>query len=203
MPGVFGDQDVGHHRLGRQPAFDQPFRRRRLHHSLRAGPAGVFGTVRHDHPELRRDHVKPLRGLLADHMHGRPTAGAIGVFRLDRHIHARQMGGQRAAIDAALFAARPGGHWIPLVVVGLAAGNGLLDVLERQKELLGIELLRPPAELRTLQLAQQMPQTIKLGRRLVALGERGITLRPRRREERLQRFDIHRQLRCGVAHAPN
>ena len=27
MPSIFGNQDRGHHRLGRQPAFDQPFRR--------------------------------------------------------------------------------------------------------------------------------------------------------------------------------
>ena len=203
MPGVFGDQDVGHHRLGRQPALDQPFRRRRLHHRLLAGPAGIFGTVRHDHPELRRDHVEPLRGLLADHMHGRPAAGAIRVFRLDRHIDARQMGGKRAAIGAALVGARSCGRRVLLVVVGLVAGNGLLDVLERQKQLLGIELLRAPAKLRALQLAQQMPQAVDLRQRLVALGDRGVALRTRRREQRLQRFDIHRKLRCGLAHARN
>jgi hypothetical protein len=37
---------------------------------------------------------EPLRRLLADHMHGRPAARAVGVFGLDRHIHAplRQSG---------------------------------------------------------------------------------------------------------------
>ena len=131
MPGVFGNQDIGHHRLGRQPAFDQAFRRRRLNHSFLAGPAGVFGTVRHDHPELRRDHVETLRGLLADHLHGRPAAGTVGIFGLDRHIHPRQMGGKRAAVDAALFGARSCGHDVLLVVVGLVRRNSLLDVLKR------------------------------------------------------------------------
>ena len=89
-----------------------------------------------------------------------------------------------------------------LVVVGLVAGNGLLDVLERQKQLLRIELLRTPAELRALQLMQQMPQAINLRQRLVALGERGVALCTRRHKERLQRFDIDRKLRCGAfAHA--
>jgi hypothetical protein len=37
--------------------------------------------------------------------------------------------------------------------------------------------------------------------RLVALGERSVTLRTRRCEERLQRFNIHGQLRCDLAHA--
>ena len=36
-----------------------------------------------------------------------------------------------------------------------------------------------------------------------ALGKRGVALGPRRREERLQRVDVHWQLRCGVAHARN
>jgi hypothetical protein len=159
--------------------------------------------VRHEHAELRRNDIEPLRGLLADHVHRRPAAGAIGVFGLDRHIHARQMGGKRAAIGTALVGAHPGGRRVLPVVVGLAAGNGLLDVLDRQKQLLGIELLRTAAELRALQLAQQMPQAIELRQRLVAIGERGVALRPRRREQRLQRGDIHRRLRCDVAHARN
>ena len=108
------------------------------------------------------------------------------------------MGGKRAAIGAALLGARARADRVLLVVVGLVAGNGLLDVLERQKQLLRIELLRAPAELRALQLAQQMPQAIDLRQRLVALGERGVALGARRREERLQRVDVLRKLRCGV-----
>lgn len=64
-------------------------------------------------------------------------------------------------------------------------------------------ILRTPAELRALQLAQQMPQAIDLRQRLVALRERGVALHTRRREQRLQRVDIHRKLRFGVAHARN
>jgi hypothetical protein len=41
MPGVFGNQHVGDHRLGRQPTLDQPFRRWRLNHSLFAGTASI------------------------------------------------------------------------------------------------------------------------------------------------------------------
>jgi hypothetical protein len=47
-----------------------------------------------------------------------------------------------------------------------------------------------PAELRTLQLAQEMPQAIDLRQRVVALGDRGIALRPRRRHQRMQHFDV-------------
>lgn len=59
VPGIFGDQHMGDHRLGRQAALDQPLRRRRLNHAIRAGPTGVFGTVGDDHAELRRDDVEP------------------------------------------------------------------------------------------------------------------------------------------------
>jgi hypothetical protein len=107
-------------------------------------------------------------------MHGRLATGTVGVFGLDRHIHARQMGGKRAAIGAALFATRPCGRRVLLVVGGLVCGNGLLDILECQKHLLGIELLRTPAELCTLQLAQEMPQAIDLRKRTVALCNRGV-----------------------------
>jgi hypothetical protein len=56
-------------------------------------------------------------------------------------MHARQMGGKCAAIGATLLGASAGTGLVLLVVLGLAAGDGLLDVLERQSELLGIELL--------------------------------------------------------------
>ena len=200
MPGVFGDQHVGDHRLGRQPALDQPLRRRRLHHRLRAGPAGIFGTMRHDHPELRRNDVEPLRCLLADHMHGRAAAGTVGVFRRDRHIDTRQMRRASAPRLARRLSARAVPPPGPSCLGGLVAGNGLLDILERQKQLIGIELLRAAAELRALQLAQQMPQAIILRQRLVALGNRGVALRPRRRKQRLQRFDVGRKLICDLAH---
>ena len=45
-----------------------------------------------DHAELRRDDVKPLRRLLADHMHRRAAAGAVGIFWRNRHVDVRQMG---------------------------------------------------------------------------------------------------------------
>ena len=51
--GVFADQDMGDQRLGRQPALDQPRRRRRLDHGALAGAAAILGPAGDDHPELR------------------------------------------------------------------------------------------------------------------------------------------------------
>jgi hypothetical protein len=49
-------------------------------------------------------------------------------------------------------------------------------------------------------LTQEVPQAVILRQRLVALGDRGVTLRTCRRQQRMQRFNVRRELRCGFAH---
>jgi hypothetical protein len=200
VPGIFGDQHKGDHRLGRQAALDQPFGCRRLNHGIRAGPASIFWPMRDNHSELRRDDIEPLRRLLADHVHRRAAAGAVGIFRRNRHIDMRQMRGKCAAAAATFVGAVGGARRVLLVLGGLVAGNGLLDVFERQKQLLGIELLRAATKLGALQLTQQMPQAIHLRQCLVALDDRGVPLCARRRDQRLQRLDVGRKLIGDVAH---
>ena len=111
------------------------------------------------------------------------------------------MGGKRTAIDAALFGPRLGGHHVLLVLIGLVRRNRLLDILKRHKQLLGVKLLRTPAKLRTLQLAQKVSQSVNLRTRLVALGDRSVALRAYRCHQRMQRFDVRRKLRRNLAHA--
>ncbi len=202
MPGVFGDQHRGHHRLSRKPALDQPLGGRRLNHRLLAGAASVFGTVRHDRPELRRDDVESLGGFLDDHMHGRAAARAGLVLGLDRHMDAWKMGGKRAAIGPALFCAGASAPLVLLVVGRLARGDRLLDILERQGELVRIELLGPTAELHALQLMQEMLQAIDLRQGLIARRTRRVALGERDREPRLQLRDFDRRLIRALAHAP-
>jgi hypothetical protein len=84
---------------------------------------------------------------------------------------------------------------------GFLGGDGLLDIFERQTQLIGIELLRAPAELRTLQLAEQMAQAIELGERLVTFGDRRIPFGAHRLHQRMQRFDFGRELGCDLDHA--
>ena len=91
MPSIFGDQDRGHHRLGRQPALDQPFRRWCLDHALFAGPAGVLGTMRHDHPILGGDDVETLGGVLPDPVLEAAAARAGLIRYIDDDLFARQM----------------------------------------------------------------------------------------------------------------
>ena len=113
------------------------------------------------------------------------------------------MRGQYVAAAASFFGAVGGTRRVLFVLGGLVGGNGLLNVLERQKQLLGIELLRAATEPRTLQLAQQMPQPIVLRQRLVALGDRRVALRARRRKQCLQRLDVGRKMICDLAHVRN
>ena len=88
-----------------------------------------------------------------------------------------------------------------LLLFGLGRGNRLLEILQRQAELIGIEPLRVPAELHALQLADQLAQPVVLLGEPGLLGAFGIALGPRRQHQRTQRRDILGQgLRVG--HGP-
>ena len=100
--GVLGDDDMGHGRLGRQPALDQPRRRRRLHHAVLAGPTGVLGATHHQHPQLRGHDVQPLGDVLADPVHGAAAARAGLVLDIDDRLDARQVRRQRSAVGPPL-----------------------------------------------------------------------------------------------------
>jgi hypothetical protein len=89
MVGVLGDDHLRHQRLGRQAALDQPLRRRHLGDLALAGAAGILEPPRDDHLELRRHHVQPLRGVLADADLQPAAAGAALVGDVEHHLFAR------------------------------------------------------------------------------------------------------------------
>ena len=161
---------MGDQPLGRQPALDQPRRRRGLHHPLLAAAAGIFRPAGDDDLVLRRDHIEPLRAVLADHLHRAAAAGAGGVLGLDDDLDPRQMLGQRAAAGPARLGAGALQRRIGLLLLGLGFGDGLFEILQREIELVGIELLRAPAELQPLQLADQVAKTVILGGKPGILG---------------------------------
>ena len=106
-------------------------------------------------------------------------------------MNARQMGGQRAAIGcgASRRARAPPPGSVLSSSASLAAIACSISSSAR-RELLRIELLRAPAKLHAPQLLQQVLQAVILRQRLVALGNRRVPLRQRRREQRLQHCDI-------------
>ena len=159
--GVFADQDVGHQGLCRQPALDQPRGCCGLDHRALAGTAAIFGAAGDDHLELGRDDVKALRDVLADPVQRAATAGTDLLGRLDHDLFARQVLGQRAAIDTPLLAARRFQRRVGLLVLHLGFGERLLDVLEGQLELIGIgRLLGAAPEQGPLQLLDDRPQLL-------------------------------------------
>ena len=164
--GELGGHDVCDQRLRRQAALDQVRRRRRLDDArptLRAGVARADGD---QHAILRGHDVEPLGPILADPDHLPAAARAALVLRLDHPLDARQMGRQRAMglrPFSRAYLRRLVGRGA-LLVSGLRLRDGGLDLLERQRELVGVELLRARAEPGAAHLAQErlQPRRISL-----------------------------------------
>jgi hypothetical protein len=150
------------HRLGRDAAFDQPRRRGRLHHSARAGAASKFRTPRHDHPELRRDHVEPLGGVLADHRHRRPAAWAGSILGRERHFDPRQVRRQSTTAGAPLGRIVLAQLGVLLLRLRLIFGDRLLERLQAQLQLFLRQALGAGTEMHPRQLQQQMAQPVIL-----------------------------------------
>jgi hypothetical protein len=162
MVGIAGHQHMRHQRLGRDPALDQARRCRRLHHRAGAAPAGELRSLGHDDPELRRDHVQPLGGVLANHRHRRPAARARGVLGRQRHLNPRQMCRQRTATGPPLGRIVPAQRRVLLLGLGILFGNRLLKGFQTQLQLFLRQPLGAGAEVHARQLQQQMTQPVIL-----------------------------------------
>ncbi len=164
-------------RLGGHAAIDGSLRRRGDDHGTLAGAAGVAGTARDAHPQLRGRDVQLLGAKFVDGVQRAPAAGAFAALDVDHHLVAGQVRGQRTEI-----AVGPGTAPLPPLVLdrvrrvlgGLVLGDGLLDVLQPELELVRIELLGAAAKLVTRQALDQQPQLVVLrGQRRVLLHRRG------------------------------
>ena len=123
--------------------------------------------------------------------------GAAGRRRRWDDLDPRQMLGQRAAPGAPLFRVGRAQRRIGLFLFGLTRGNGLFEIFQSQVELVGIELLRTPAELHALQLANQVAQSVVLTSELIAFfdephlfGPFGIAFGLRCQHQRAQRYNV-------------
>ena len=207
MIGIACHQHMGDHCLGRDAALDQPRRRRCLHDGAGAGPAGELRTLGYDHPKLRRDHVQPLRGVLADYRHARPAARARRVNGCQRYLDPRQVGGQCTTARAARGGIVQAPLGIPLLRLGICFGDCLLDRFEAQLQLFLRQTLRPGAEMHPSQLQQQMTQPVILCQQDVPLRDRRITFRHHCQHQRAQCFNAFGQAlqvgAWGIHHATN
>jgi hypothetical protein len=173
----FCHQHVRQQGLGGHPAGDRPLGSGSLHHHFRAGPAAVAGAADHLHPQLGGDEVEHLAHVFADRVQRPAAAGAALVLDIDQGLDPRQVRRQ-AAQAASAGPRRPRSIATPRsgLLRRLGGRRGLLEVLQAELQLVGVELLRAPAELAALQLPDQEPQLLDLGLGRVTLGTDGIPL---------------------------
>jgi len=162
MIGIFGHQNLGDGGLGRQSAFDQPGRSRRLHDTVFARSAGVFGPPGDENAELRRYHVQPLAPVFADPVQIALATGAGLVVDIDDNLDPRQMRRQRAAVRAALASPRRAAIRRAFVLLCLTGCCNLLDVFKAQQHLVLGQRLRLAAKAMPLQFLDDLTQPLAL-----------------------------------------
>jgi hypothetical protein len=165
-----GRQSAGHDMLGRM----------RLNHGLRTTTTGVSGAPRHQHLELRRDHVEPSGYVLAYLRHLPTAARTQDARRLDHTFNPGQVRREMTEVACRLagcLAARPGKRSLGLLLRSLKHTLRQFCILERQVELVGRQLLGAFAELLALRCAQDIFQPtiglLHLGQRRFDLGKAG------------------------------
>jgi hypothetical protein len=168
MPSVFADQHMRDQSFGRQAGADQPLRRGCLDDGAGASAAAVFRATGDENTVRRRDDVEPLGFLLADHVHRPAATGARSRLRLDHHLDPPQMRRQRFALTR-LGPRAPRRRSFLRRRLTLRAGN--LAFFERELQLVGVEPLQIPAELRSLELPDELAHPLDPAEQFVALGD--------------------------------
>ncbi len=170
--GVLGHQHVREQGLGRHPAGDRPLRARapappppRRPGSRSGGggspsPAAGPGRCRASRSRPRRSTcmAPPQQGQLLSSTSTSTSTRGRCAGRAPR-LRRRDRGGRGVAAPCRR-----------LLLRRLGGGHGLLEVLQAELQLVGVELLRAPAEPPALQLPDQEPQLLDLGLRRVTLG---------------------------------
>lgn len=164
--GEFADQHVGDQGLGGEPAIDRTGRCRRLHDWGVAGATGLARPTEHLHPEERRHDVEHPAHRLADLMQ-RPAAAGTGlVVAIHHHLDLRQA--LRQLVHGTLAPPARGCRRVRGVRRhrGLrrsrCGGFGLLEILDRQRQLVGIDLLGARPEPVPLELSDQQMELVDL-----------------------------------------
>lgn len=174
---ILRDDHVREHGLGRQATLDQMRRGRRLHDLGAAVRTGVARPHRDEDPVLRRHDVEALRTILADAHHVAAAARAADAVGLDHPLDLGQMLRQgtrltlRPILLGLLGCLRPPAFRL----LGLADRH--LDVLERQRHLVGVELLRGAAEPRAPEL---LDEVLQAGDMDLEVGDLRLEMLPRR-----------------------
>ena len=102
--------------------------------------------------------IEQLARVLADRVQGPAAAGAALALDVDQHLDPRQVRRQGAQVASPNPRCPRGAAPCRQLLLGrLGRRRGLLEVLEAELELVGIEPLRASAEPAALQLLDQEP----------------------------------------------
>ncbi len=142
--GILGHQNLRDQRFGGDATFDDPCRRGNLHDRVLARAAAIARAPGDQHAEGGGDDIKALGDILADLVERAAAAGAGLLLNIDDLLDPFEMGGQRSAVGLARALAPCLGHCG--ISCGMHAAKRRLDILQRQLELIGIELLGLAAE---------------------------------------------------------
>ena len=126
---------------------------------------GVTGPAGNAHPQLCGHDVQLLGAQLVDRVQRAAAAGAVAILDVDHHLVTGKMGRKGAVIAV-------GPSFVPLtllvfrrvrrVLTRLVLGDGLLEVLQSELELIGIELFGAAAKLVAQQALDQQLQLERL-----------------------------------------
>ena len=166
------DHHVRDQRLGRHAAVDGAVGRGGHDDGTLAAMAGVARPPGHPHPQLGGHHVELLGRQLADGVQRVAAARASAVLDVDHHLVARQVCRQGAVVAGRRLGARLARQASSSgrgVLAGLVGGDGLLQLLQGELQLVGRQLLGPAAELVAGQALDQQPQLVVLGGELALL----------------------------------
>ena len=150
VPAIFGDQHIGHHRLGRQPGLDQTLGRGRLDDlpsQARQAYLGRWATITRYCAGItssRWDVSSPITCMGARQQGQFVSSGAIVTSTRGRWAGSAPRLARRFSARSSAIAS--------FFLVGFVLGDRLLDILQRQEQLVGVKLLRAFAEVRTLRL---------------------------------------------------
>ena len=170
--GELADHHVRDQCLGGHPAIDRPVRRGRDHHDILATPADVARPARDPDPQLRRHDVELLGAEFADRRQRDTAARAVAVLDVDHHLVARQVRRQRAVVASRRLGAG-GARRAPRLLCRLVGGDGLLEVLEPELQLIEAQLLGAATELMAQQTLDEQPQLVVLGMQVALLQQHG------------------------------
>jgi hypothetical protein len=157
--GILGDQHLRDQRLGGNAAFDDPGRRWSLHDRALARATAIARAPGDQHAEGGGHDIEAFGDILADLVERAAAAGAGLLLNIDDLLDPFEMGGQRSAVGLARAFARS----LACLVHGkLGLRECGLNFLERQLELVRIELFRLAAKTMTHQRIDDRLQSLVL-----------------------------------------